>query len=395
MHKTQKIIIVLAVLCGLSSGLANPIKVVNDDAHSGFGFYNTCPESPDGQKIAYTKMLDYSGDNRYASYPAELWICNRDLSDHEKVFAISGCVNHNFSNNIWIDNHTIGLIDDAAKKVYLIDINTKSVKYGPFSATSIGHNVVNNTLLIYGSPGAERGIYAIDCLTGNLSCIITHADLGAIYDSRLEGRDASGWSIQHLQLSEDGNRVAIKISAGDTEKNKYLVSFHIDNFDHVVFGPKPMHFFWYDDSTLAGHDNQVADGHANNFELRRWDREGKWIETLAGRGCHGAMSFDKQWVASEVWYNEAPIILRLYPKGYTKAVKLIYLDSYTNTVWKLGNHINPAFSRDGNRIYFTRAVNNRGKSQAYYWDLHAKTDTENPSAPDHLKTSAVSDKQIN
>jgi hypothetical protein len=38
------------------------------------------------------------------------------------------------------------------------------------------------------------------------------------------------------------------------------------------------------------------------------------------------------------------------------------------TVWGLHMHVNPAFSRDGKRVYFNRAVA-AGLSQAYYVDL--------------------------
>ena len=130
-----------------------------------------------------------------------------------------------------------------------------------------------------------------------------------------------------------------------------------------------MHFFWYDSNTVAGHDNQIADGQKNNCYLRRWDRSHQFIETLAGSGNHAAMSFDKQWYASDTWYHSSPVKLMLYKKGETNASAMLDLGSYSNTVWILGNHLNPAFSRDGKRIYFIKPVNNDGKSQAFYWDL--------------------------
>ena len=150
----------ICYVCLSSLISANPVKITNDHSHSGFGYYNTCPESPDGQKIAYTKMLDYSSSDRHAEYPAELWICNRDLTGHEKIFDISGCSNHNFSRNVWIDNRTIALHDQGTNKVYIIDIIKKSVKFS-VAAKDIGHNVVNGQLLL-GDAGSIAGIYTFD-----------------------------------------------------------------------------------------------------------------------------------------------------------------------------------------------------------------------------------------
>jgi len=114
MNKSSIILLLCIIFSGSNLLLANPKKVVNDNSHSGYGYYNTCPESPNGQKIAYTKMLNYSGSDRSAEFPAELWICNRDLSGHEKIFNISKCSNHNFSTNVWIDNTSANSVSASA-----------------------------------------------------------------------------------------------------------------------------------------------------------------------------------------------------------------------------------------------------------------------------------------
>ncbi|MDZ7723558.1 MAG: discoidin domain-containing protein [candidate division KSB1 bacterium] len=307
------------------------------------------------------------------------------MTGHEKIFAISGCSNHNFSRNIWIDDKTIVLHDQGANKVYIIDINTKSVKFS-VNAKNIGHNVFNDKLLL-GDAGSVDGIYTFDCATGQKKLIISKDKVGTLCNPLIGGNDdPSTWGLGHFQFSQDGAVIAIKIKAGGSEKNKYLITCKVNGEDLENFGPKPMHFFWYDSSTIAGHDNQIADGQRNNRQMRRWDRSHQLIETLAGSGNHAAMSFDKQWYASDSWYHSSSVKLSLYKKGTTQPRAVLNLGSFSNTVWTLGNHLNPAFSRDGKRVYFIKPANNDGKSQAYYWDLtrQIQIDTIPPSVPCNL-----------
>ena len=119
---------------------------------------------------------------------------------------------------------------------------------------------------------------------------------------------------------------------------------------------------------FRSHDDKVADGLPDNKELRRWRRDATVVETLGGYGCHPAMSPDRRWIATETWYGSEPVRLMLYKHGRLVPDRLLDVMVEAKTVWGIHAHVNPAFSRDGKRVYFARAVA-EGLTQAYYVDL--------------------------
>jgi hypothetical protein len=135
-----------------------------------------------------------------------------------------------------------------------------------------------------------------------------------------------------------------------------LFSFRPDFTDVVFFGKKPMHFNWYDDhQSIFGNDRAVQDGLENDNSIRRWTRDGKWIETLAGAATHNTMSPDKRFFAGESWYNTDPF-LYLYRKGSTKVTATIMSHCFQSVTWEMRAHVNPSFSRNGKRLYYNRAT---------------------------------------
>jgi hypothetical protein len=133
--------------------------------------------------------------------------------------------------------------------------------------------------------------------------------------------------------------------------------------DIRFFGPKPMHFAWYDNESIMGHDNQINDRQPNDKSARRWSLDADYIETLAGPGNHLAASFNRELFASESWYGSDPVVLKIFRKGETKQ---FWFDKVGDDiiVWELGNHVNPSFSRDGKRVYYHKNTGTR-ESQAW------------------------------
>lgn len=136
------------------------------------------------------------------------------------------------------------------------------------------------------------------------------------------------------------------------ELYKLLLTMNRDGSEPVKFGPKPMHFSWFDDKSIAGHDNQIDDGHPNDKSVRRWDRRGKFLETLAGYGNHLSFSPDREFYATESWYGDVPVVLRVYRRGETSPMLQTVVSRDRRTTWELRYHVNPSFSRDGRRVYF-------------------------------------------
>ena len=125
-----------------------------------------------------------------------------------------------------------------------------------------------------------------------------------------------------------------------------------------------MHFAWYDNESIMGHDNQIEDGNLNDRSLRRWDLDRNFIETLAGPGNHLGATEDRQYFGSESWYGESPIIIRVFRKNQLEPIWQDIASNVSYTTWKLAYHTNPPFSRDGKRVYYNKCVA-PGKVMAY------------------------------
>jgi len=342
-------------------------RVGDKKSCSGFGYYGICPESPDGTRICYTRFVDPPTAYR-VRFRAELWVCDRDLKNQRKVADIPAVGPHNTAMALWVDNRRI-VYQSGYHETFVVDADTGQTVLGPL-AGQLQHNAHDGRFLIClnkrEAPPEKRGLYSVDAHTGEQRLILPTRTLLPFAD-RIQIPDPDRWVIQHGQWSEDGSLIAMKLWAANGIPCM-LFTCKADGSDIVCFGPKPMHFQWYDEQTLFGHDDKVADGLPDNKELRRWRRDATVVETLGGYGCHPAMSPDRQWIATETWYGSEPVRLMLYERAELAPDRLLDIMAEAETVWAIHAHVNPAFSRDGKRVYFTRAVA-AGLSQAYYVDL--------------------------
>ena len=341
-------------------------RVGDADGFSGFGYYGICPESPDGTRICYTRFVAKPTLPK-ARFAAELWVCNRDLSGQRRVADIAAAGPHNAAMALWLDNRRIAY-QSGYHETFVVDAESGQTLHGPL-AGQLQHNVHAGEFLIcrneHQAPGEARGLYRVDAASGEQRLILPTRALLPFAD-RVGRPDPDRWAIQHGQWSEDGSLIALKLYAANGIPC-LLFTCRADGSDVVCFGAKPMHFQWYDGDTLFGHDSEVADGLPDNKELRRWRRDGTVVETLAGYGCHPAMSPDRQWVATETWYGSDPVRLMRYRRGGIKPDRVL-ATMPGRPVWTLSAHANPSFSRDGTRVYFNRAADD-GLSQAYCAEL--------------------------
>ena len=389
--KHQLIILILLLIACFGSGCTQTKSVDNsneteqlfkagililvgpENYNSSFSYYNTTPESPDGSKISYVKFLDTPREDRSEKVPAELWVCDNDLSNHQKVINLKDLAVHNGARAQWIDNHTIAYQDDSIRVVNLDgEALVKAV------SGRIGHAPYNGKIL-YAAYAPETNystIYEYNIKKDTiqeLANVINFGDLEKKFpDEKLI--PVSEWRILHLQYNQNGSKIAFRLDVGPrNEKYKHLVSMDLNGDNVHFFGSKPMHFYWYDNDTFMGHDHQVNDGMPDNKTLRRWDQDGKFIENLAGVGNHLGAAYDRQLFASESWYQEVPVILSTFKKGKTEAFWQDTVSQDKHTTWELAYHTNPAFSRDGKRVYFNNCTA-PGKVQAYMVVLSEKSD---------------------
>jgi hypothetical protein len=343
------------------------VRVGDEDSFSGLGYYGTSPESPDGRRIAYVRFLQPPTSGR-AAFPAELWVCDRDLTNRRKLADIPRAGGHNTAMPLWVGNHRIAY-EVAYHKTYLVDADTGADLLGTIDA-QLQHNTHGSLFLVcLNRADAEpetRGLYTVNADTGERRLVLPALALQP-FAERLGQPDLSKYVLQHGQWSTDGSHLAVKIYGGKG-KDWPLVTCRADGTDLLWFGHKPMHFQWFDGDTIFGHDSEVEDGLPDNRELRRWRRDGTVVETLSGYGCHPSMSPDRQWIATETWYGSDPIYLMLYRRGSLKPDRILATLVPGTTVWELHAHVNPAFSPDGKRLYFNRPVR-PGISQAHYVEI--------------------------
>ncbi|MGC4233436.1 MAG: hypothetical protein QM594_10700 [Niabella sp.] len=362
----------------LSADAQRVHRIGSEGASTIFSFYNTSPESPDGKTIAYIRCIEEpSGDGDEILAPAELWVCDRNLQKHRKVTGIKGTAAHNGVEAQWVDNDRIAIFDSF--RVRLIDVHIgKDLLKNEIKANGLGHHPFQNKILynIYKNDGrGEPGIYELDCNTQQSRLILSVADCGKakLPDYLHEGdvKPVSNWRALHSQYSPDGKKIAFRLDIGSSERSQLLGICNIDGSGLSVM-PKSLHFFWYDNISIVGHLQNGKDGKRHEvpekrFSLTRWDLNGNVLqEMMAPRGNHLAMSPDKKQFVSETFYNTNPVVIKLYTIGAPGFP--VTIDSFDplGVTWVRRFHANPAFSRDGKRVYFSKPLNTKYNGTFYY-----------------------------
>lgn len=333
-----------------------PYLVGKTDYNTSFSYYNTTPESPDGSKIAYTKFLSSPKNDRSEEVPAEIWVCNADLTDHKKVTDLNDIAVHNGARVQWLDNNSFAYEDDSIRAINLEGLPLiKAVK------GRLGHETFQGKILFAADDSGNQlsTIYEYDIPNQKINKLgdaMDFKEVAELYPSD-ELRQVSDFNILHLQYNPVGNKIAFRMDIGPkNEKYKQLVIMNLDGTNIHYFGPKPMHFSWFDNNSIMGHDNQIDDGFKNDKCGRQWDFERNVVETLSGVGNHFAASPNREIIASDSWYGNIPVVLSTFKFGETKAFWQDTISTDKHTTWTMAYHANPSFSRDGKRVYYNKCV---------------------------------------
>lgn len=218
-------------------------------------------------------------------------------------------------------------------------------------------------------PGWEDGIYALDVNTGELERLIGMPEMQRFAEAMEKTFDGDLWRFSHPYWSPNGEHIMFQIKVGESRPyNDFIFYADADGSNVQLIGKKPMHVQWWNNETVFGHDWQQK----NDKYMRRWNLEGKAVETVVGYGNHGAVSPNRQWVVTESWYGEEPIYLWLYRRGYTEPVEVLYEQAGQVgdiSFWDKRSHTHPAFSRDGTRVYFNAITPGDEGAQVYAYDL--------------------------
>lgn len=350
------------------------IQVGKDGASTVFAYYNTSPENPDGKKIFHLRYKN-EPDDQHKIVPGELWVCDHDLKNYYMVTEIVGMSAHNGATALWIDNNHIALQDKIT--IRIIDIRSgKDILKKKIETDCISHNAFQGKIM-YGSTKTKGnqvpGIYELNCFTGEVRTVKLMSDCPysslPSYLDKNEVGPPDTWRAGHLQYSPDGKKVAFKFDIGKVDQTKLLGICNIDGSDFVV-QPKSLHFLWYDNESIVGHLRFDEYGNipqpGARFYLTRWNLEGKPIETIAAyRGNHLAISPDGNYFINETFYNTNPVVMYLVSRDLKQGIlEIDRFDAY-DVVWKKKFHLNPSFSRDGKRIYYSKPLNEQYSGTFY------------------------------
>lgn len=348
------------------------------------GYFGTSPESPDGRKIVYVVYDKAPGPDTTVGSPGGLYLCDADLRNHVKIKDVPRIRWHDAANQIWLDNDTLAYTDFIPGKGHVVNVIRKNGDpvAGPFEA-AIGHgDTPQGSLLLLvdkrscpnGSSLGPSGLYLYKAGTVTKAVDLVK-DIGQLRDRFKDCDPPADWIMGHAQLSTDGTHISIRL---DPKKGtEQLVTCKVDGTDVRLFatGRKPLHQQWYDGSTLFAHERigTPADG-GPRLQAKRWDRDGKFIETLAGVGNHMGISPDRKYLASENHYELDPVVLKLYRTGNVEPLAVL-MNVPAGPIWKMRTHVNPSFSRDGKKVYFNKPVD--GMPQVVRADISAVIRAQN------------------
>jgi hypothetical protein len=343
------------------------------------GMNGGCPESPDGKLLVYARKDKLDGND---AHNTEVWICNRELGEHRKVYEVK-CGNHNGPSATFIDTKTIvfrGTTEENLSCFYILDIESCKLMYGPIVAKE-SHCAENGKYPFSISPGYEDknpdhpeiegiGIYELDIETGKIKKLVCSYDILDFIKSEGYTPTEQTASMSHVQYNPSANQVMMRLSVEECKVFGALGCVDLDTGNKFLIPDKPVHQLWFDDNTYMAvyqyHDGERF--HMNLSRINRYTRDGKIVETLGGIGNHVDGSPDRKWFAGDSAYPGEDIKVFLYSRGEVEPIAVLDTHRFLHAVWKLQIHPNPSFSKDGKRVYFNRPISDY-KTQAVYVDI--------------------------
>jgi hypothetical protein len=356
--------LVLWLVSGLVSAQnqkAQMLSPVNDDAV--ISYFQQCPESPDGKKTAFTIFC--SPDSM------ELVVRDRANGKLTSIAKVKGQHRHSGTHPVWADNETLIYGSSTEYEVYRHNIKTGEVRKFRGGQISDYSEINNKVLLINNNiEFGKVGIYVLDVKNGDTKCLISRDDIAPLKDDIGTQNDVEHWRLDHPYWSPDGKKInfQIKTFPGKSKSDHDYIFYTDEHAREIHFiGKKPMHVQWWDNNSVFGHDWFDK----KDYHMRRYDLQGNLLEEISGYGCHGAVSPNRNWIVTESWYGSDPIKVQLYKKGEIQPTALLFEQAAVvngKEFWEIRSHIHPAFSRDGQRVYFN-AQGSDGKSKVWCYDL--------------------------
>lgn len=352
-------------------------KIYEGEYSTLLGMNGGMVESPDASRIVYARKADLEKSE------TEIWICDRDITNHRKIFEVS-CGNHNGPSATFITNSLIVFRDsiDNLPVFRIMDVDTGEVKYKicakeshcsengkyPFSVSKefMGKNPDYPEI-------NQCGIYILDVMSGKITLAATEEDiLNMVKEHGLTPNEYTA-SVSHVQLNPSATAVMMRLGVVDCPVFGALGCIDLDTGKTHMIPDKPVHQLWFDDDTYMA-TRQFNQGRHIEIEtsyIARFSKDGEEIEVLGGISNHMDGSYDRKWFSGDRCYPGFATNVYLYKRGEKEPVYTFEIPQNEHTTWKLQVHPNPSFSRDGKRLYFNRICSDgdKYKTEAVFADI--------------------------
>ncbi|MCI8404807.1 MAG: hypothetical protein HFE49_07900 [Clostridia bacterium] len=354
------------------------IKKISEGEYSTLlGMNGGMVESPDAKRIVYARKYDLEKSE------TEIWVCDRNLENHRKVFDVS-CGNHNGPSATFITDSLIVFRDseDNLPVFRIMDIDTGDIKYKirakeshcaengkyPFSVSKefIGKNP--------DYPEIDKcGIYILDVTSGKIELAVSERDiLDMVRGYGLTPNEYTA-SVAHVQLNPSATAVMMRLGVEDCPVFGALGCVDLDTGKTHVIPDKPVHQLWFDDDTYMA-TRQFNQGKHIEMEtsyIARFSKDGRELEVLGGISNHMDGSADRKWFAGDRCYPGFSPNVYLYRRGDKNGAAVFEIPHDEYITWNLQVHPNPSFSRDGKRLYFNKLCPGGGryKTEAVFADI--------------------------
>ena len=344
------------------------------------GMNGGCPESFDGKRLVYAYKADLD------SPETSIMVCNTDLTEHREVFKVK-CGNHNGPSASFIDNSLIVFRDGSSGHAMfrIMNIDTGEIKYHiaakeshcaenglyPFSVSG------NQLSLNPDIPEIDRpGIYVLDVYKGTIKCVVEAKLIEQmVRDAGYTATEKTG-EVSHVQLNPSGTSVMMRLGVPECPVFGALGCVDLDTGKTHLIPDKPVHQLWFDDDTYMA-TRQFCSYHGDRriiemetSYIARFTKDGEELEVLGGISNHMDGSPDRQFFAGDRCYPGYATDVYLYRRGSRSPIASYAMPQNEEVVWQKKVHANPAFSRDGKRLYFNR-IREDGGCDAVFADISA------------------------
>ena len=242
------------------------MKISEGDAFSVLNYFHVCPESADGRHVAYTQFPD--GPHESQKGDANVMVCDPDGNHQQCVGQTSQVRQHRGACPTWIDDQHLAYSQtgDGHGPVHVVNVESGEEK--TYDGGMDNYSPALERTYFNAPFEGEDAVWYLDLKTGRRHVAVTMDRIMAF--SRESGFPIEPAGLAHAYITPSGHKIAFRVGG----EEKVIILADPDGANLQMFGKKMMHWQFFDDASLFGHDD-VFEG---DKHMRRWDLSGEIIE---------------------------------------------------------------------------------------------------------------------